>query len=683
LTRGGFINPESPMSIEEKLAQARRARVDGDWRSAELLCREVLDKSPVHPAATGLLGQVLAEHGDLAAAAHFIKLAIGLAPNSADVRLNAAVFNERQGDLKGALDECKRASELDPTKFEVWATYGNYLGKAMLFEQAAKALRHAVRLNPNHPGAALLLAGACFELDDYAGAHSALDLADKVAPDLPQTLKMRTHIARRAGDDETLLGFAERWFEKEPNSDEARMALAFALAQAGYYARAAKTFQPIAEREPLRADYLATMGRHYLGARDLDQARAWFERALSVEPEFEEAHYGLARTATYSGDLKAAERFCRRAISIDRGHIDSLALLTEVCEGRIGDAEFEALKALSANPNVRLDARATAAYALGDASHKRKMRAEAFEAWTQANRHKTAILAATPLGPYDPARQARFTQLLMDVFALDPLDTAHEPPREGEPTPIFIVGMPRSGTTLLENALSAHPLVAGGGELPALPYILDQLMEAFAATGGRGRRIDEPTKAGAREMYFRQVREFRLDALPFLTDKQPTNFLSVGLIRILFPQARIIHIRRNPLDTGFSIYRKNFSKRWPFAFDQRSIAHYYGQYARIMDHWRRNYPAAVAFVQYENLIADFEGEMRRLVDFCGLPWDDICVNYQFEERSVITFSAVQVRKGASKDHSGSAEPYRDFLKPMADALIEAGVDLETGDLAKS
>ena len=145
------------MNIDEKLARARRARVDGDWRGAELLCREILDKNPVHPEGTGLLGQLLAEHDDLAAASHFIDIAIGLAPMSADVRLNAAALKDRQGDLKGALDEAKRASELGPQKFEVWATYGNLLGKALLFEQAAKALRIACTLNPRHPGAALLL----------------------------------------------------------------------------------------------------------------------------------------------------------------------------------------------------------------------------------------------------------------------------------------------------------------------------------------------------------------------------------------------------------------------------------------------------------------------------------------------------------------------------------------------
>lgn len=671
------------MNIEENLSQARLARMNGDWRSADLFCRAVLEKDPLHPVAAGLLGQILAEHGNLGAAKHFIELAVGLAPNNADVRVNSAVFNERQGDLKKALDDCVRATELDPTKFEVWATFGNFLGKAGLFEQAAKALKHAVRLNPKHPGAALLLAGACFELGDFAGVNEALAIADRAAPDLPQTLKLRTHAARRAGDDETLIAAADRWLEKEPESDEARIAFAFGLAQAGHFARAAEMLQPLADREPPTADYLATMGRYHLGARDLDAAKAWFERALAADPDFVDAHYGLGRTATYVGDLETAQAHCRRAIEIDKGHIDALALLTEICEGRIGDSEFESLKALAANPLVRPEARATADYAYGDACHKRRQHAEAFAAWTRANEHKTAILRASPAGAYDPLKQERKALLLKEVFARDPLGARFSEEAASYQVPIFIVGMPRSGTTLLETAISAHSMVAGGGEVPALPYLLDEVLAVYERPESRGRRLDDKTREAARELYFRQVRELGVEERAFLTDKQPSNFLSVGLIRVLFPQARIIHIRRKPLETGMSIYRRNFSKQWPFAFDQEAIAHYYVQYARMMNHWRRHYPDAVAFVQYEDLVENFESELRRIIDWCGLPWEDGCVNYQTAERSVITFSAVQVRKGASKSHIGGADPYREFLKPMADALIAAGVDLETGELAHS
>lgn len=668
------------MDIAQTLARARRARLDGDWHGAELLCRQILDKSPVHAEATGLLGQLLAEHDDLAAAAHYVSIALGLAPMSADVRLNSVALKERQGDLKGALDEAKRASELDPRKFEVWATYGNLLGKAELFEQAAKALKIACSINPRHPGAGLLLAGACFETGDVRGAESALDQVERIAPGLPQTLKLRAHLARKAGDDAAMIEWGEQWLATEPESDEARMAFAYGLGQGGFYARAAEIFRPIAEREPKRADYLVNMGRHFLGARDLDAARDWFQRSLDVEPNFEEAHYGLARVATYAGDLAAAESHCRTAIAIDRGHIDALALLTEVADGSIGDTEFENLKALSLNPHVRLDARATAGYAYGDACHRRGLREEAFAAWTRANTDKNETLRASAAGVYDAKKQEETARRISEVFARDPLREPYsDAPRAA---PVFIIGMPRSGTTLLENALAAHPLAAGGGELPALPYMLDEVLPIFAH-GSRADSLAEEARESLRDMYFRQLTEFKVDARPYFTDKQPTNFWSVGLIRILFPQARIIHIRRNPLDTGLSIFRRNFSKRWPFAFDQRAIGHYYGQYARIMDHWRRNYPNAVAFVQYEDLVQDFEGELRRLLDWCGLPFDERCLSYQERERSVITFSAVQVRKGASKAYAGAAEPYREQLRPMADALAAAGVDLETGELVRT
>jgi hypothetical protein len=267
----------------------------------------------------------------------------------------------------------------------------------------------------------------------------------------------------------------------------------------------------------------------------------------------------------------------------------------------------------------------------------------------------------------------------MALFPEDPSDGRRRTEKSEPSTPIFIVGMPRSGTTLLENALAAHPDAAGAGEVPALPFLLSELLTALANTRGPA-KISPEFIAAARGTYFRQSAEFAGRAGAYVVDKQPTNFESVGLIRVLFPDAPIIHIRRNPMDTGLSIFRRNFTWQWPFAFDLASIGHFYGQYARLMAHWERGYAGAVAFVQYEDLVDNFEGELRRLLDFCGLPWSEKCLDYQDAERAVHTFSAVQVRKGASKSHRGSAGPYESHLQPLADALLSAGVDPVTGAL---
>jgi hypothetical protein len=178
--------------------------------------------------------------------------------------------------------------------------------------------------------------------------------------------------------------------------------------------------------------------------------------------------------------------------------------------------------------------------------------------------------------------------------------------------------------------------------------------------------------------FFDQCKRFGWNGAAHVTDKQPTNFLSVGMIAALFPQARIIHIRRDPVETGFSIYRRNFSQAWPFTTDLGDIAHYYAEHDRIAQHWLAAYPHFMTFVQYEDLVRNFEPEIRRLVAFCGLEFDDACLRYHEQSRSVMTFSAAQVREPPSIARLSSAGPYREHLRPMIDALEQLGVDLASG-----
>ena len=163
-----------------------------------------------------------------------------------------------------------------------------------------------------------------------------------------------------------------------------------------------------------------------------------------------------------------------------------------------------------------------------------------------------------------------------------------------------------------------------------------------------------------------------------MTDKQPSNFVSVGFIRQVFPEARIIHIRRDPVETGFSIFRRDFARTWQFANSQADIAHYYAQHSRVMNSWNALFPNDIAFLQYEDFVHDFEPHLRRLIAFCGLEWESACLEYYKQERTVITFSTAQVRKPPSPEHLNSTRAYIQHLTPMIESLKEFGVDLETG-----
>ena len=214
-------------------------------------------------------------------------------------------------------------------------------------------------------------------------------------------------------------------------------------------------------------------------------------------------------------------------------------------------------------------------------------------------------------------------------------------------TPVFIVGMPRSGTTLTEQILASHPAVFGAGEL----LFWEGAFGAYEKTG-LGSDAGANVIVGLAADYLARLPAAAAGAQR-VTDKMPANFLYVGLIHAAFPKARIIHVRRNPLDTCLSIYFQNFFSMGPYANDLDHLAHYYGEYLRVTRHWRAVVPAhAFLDVPYEGLIEDQEGWTRRLLDFVGLPWDPACLEFHLTERVVVTTSKWQVRQ---RIHASSVE----------------------------
>jgi hypothetical protein len=208
-----------------------------------------------------------------------------------------------------------------------------------------------------------------------------------------------------------------------------------------------------------------------------------------------------------------------------------------------------------------------------------------------------------------------------------------------------------------------------------MPSLLTSFFEWADGANWQGGPIPAPITQQIRDSYLRQYADYRISPARFITDKQPMNFLSVGLIGHLFPDAPVIQIRRNPLETGFSIFRNNFTKSWPFSTALADIGHYYGQYVRMMDHWHRVLGDRLEAVQYEQLVVDFEGKLRRLLTYADLDWDPNCLSYFQRDSIVTTLSSVQVRKPPSRSLMSSTGPYVHALQPLREALERAGVDV--------
>lgn len=660
-----------------EIEHAGELRLSGQFDAAESICQRILAREPDTAAALSLLAACRAERGAVESAIAPMERARELAPEDPIVAMHASVVREASGDMDGALASAREASELGPGRFETWGRLGDLAGRMEEFDEAEIALSRCLQLNPGHLGVALRLAGARLVLADFDGATAALDHMGAAAESLEDALRMRIAIAHRHADWKQMQARAEQLLALAPGDEEALGGLAYALGQQGYYNKAARIFRPVVEASPRDARHWAALGRLRLGARDLDEARTCFERALELEPESADANLGMARLLTFTGDMTAAEEYCRRTLASDPENLEAYGQLCEVSSGRVADEELARLEAVLAGGERPADQQAIGLFALGDIHHARKQREAAFAAWTRANQAKLSLVSETRPG-YDRSAQERGTNRLKTLFAR-PVEPAT--PYDGDVTPIFIVGMPRSGTTLLETAISAHSEVEASGELPALPFIVQDMLAWARESGWRGGALPGDRLERWRQQYLGQYASFAIPAARYVTDKQPANFFAIGLIAQLFPESPILHIRRNAVETGFSIFRRNFSAQWPFANDLGEIAHYYGQYARIMDHWDNALPGRTGFVQYESLVDSFEDELRRLLAHCGLPFEQACLDYHKVDRTVMTFSATQVRKAPTGSHKSGSAAYEDLLQPLRQALEAEGIDPQSGALA--
>jgi len=656
------------------LDQAAALRLQGRLPEALALAAAAASADPESARARALHAVCLAETGDIESARREIDAALANPLRPALALVYASTVAEIAGDAEAALKHAQTAVMAPDAGFEAYGRLGDVAGRLGEFDTARKALTRALSLNPRHDGVRLLHAGACLVTGDADGARESLAALSPPARISPQALHIDMALSHRVGDWARMAACGEKLVEQQPGDEEAIGGLAYALGRQGYYNKASRLYRPLVEHDPANAEKWAALGRLRLGARDIEDARRCFETALERDPECAEASFGMARLLTFTGDLDAAAEMCRRTLAKDPDHLEAFGQLSEVASGRLSDEELSRLKALTRDETRAADQRAIGLFALGDALHKRKQAEAAFDAWAGANALRVAMRSPTRPG-YDPAEHTARIDQLERLFAR-PVDVPA--PDDGAPTPIFIVGMPRSGTTLLEAAVSAHSAVSAGGELPLLPFIVEECLDWAKESGWAGGVLPEDKRREWRRRYLAQYDTFKIPPARFVTDKQPSNFLAVGLIRQLFPDAPVLHIRRNPVETGFSIFRRNFSQQWAFADRQEDIAHYYARYGRIMAHWDHAHPGASAFVQYETLVDRFESELRRLLDAAGLGFEPECLEFYRVERPVMTFSAVQVRRPPSPEHKFSTGAYSARLEPLRRALEQAGVDLNTG-----
>ena len=660
------------------LLRQKRDALPALRRAAELL--------PDDREAQGNLGSALHDRGLWAEALASMTRLLDAWPDDVEARIIAADALQNLGRLEEAIRHYHHVLRLDPKNQRARNNLGNSYLALGQHADAVGYYRLALEINPRDPIVLCNLARAQSRLQFKEEALASVRAALALDPNLVVAHNTLGMILASQGEREAAIASFRHALILDSGNVEALNALANLLREVGYRRDAVTLFARAVQCDPTRAESHSNLGMALFEARQIDDAVSAFRQALALNPAYAPAHLNLSLALRQLRRPTEAEASCQAALAAKPDYVDALAFLGELKADRGQFSEAQALfqQAIGLDPGYAPAVASTAThrkmssadsdwarhadsllqkplplqheiglrYAFGKYLDDIGDYAAAFRQVAQANE-----LGKRLSRPYDAAKLAGTVDRITSIF--DAGHLAHPWQANGKSAPILIIGMPRSGTSLAEQILASHPQTFGAGEVVFWNTAFEQVLKALEAGADPSSGFRQAAKD-----YLAQLASISGDA-PRVVDKLPANFLYAGLIHQVLPQARIIHMRRHPLDTCLSIYFQNFFNIGPYANDLANLAHYYRQYLRITGVWRRTLPASAYLeVPYEALTEDQEGWTRRMLEFAELPWDPRCLDFHRTERVVITASKWQVRQKLSRASVGRWRNYEEFLGPL-------------------
>jgi tetratricopeptide (TPR) repeat protein len=653
-------------AVDLKLMRAA-ALLDKDPVAAAREASEILNAHPGHPAATLLLATAQRSCGDSQAATSFAELAAAQ-PDSALMQLELGRTHAAQARHASALAALKSAVKLEPNLAEAWrelatlyanagdtaacdAAYARFeqlahpdrhLAEAgmalsnLRFDAAESLLRRQLAQAPQDAPAIRMLAQIAGEREDYLGAERLLNECLKVAPgysrarfDLARTLYAR-HQAY------PVLPLVERLLVQDPGNLRYRSLLASAYGMLGQHDRATQIASALTTEFPQDEAVWLSCGHSLRIAGRPDEAIQAYRKSTELRPDYGEAWYSLANLKTF----------------------------------RFAPQDLQVMQAQIARPELPDADRLQFEFALGKALEDAGNLGESFEHYVRGNVLRRAVVV------YDAAANAAYVQRSQRLYTRE-FFAARAGVGCQARDPIFIVGLPRAGSTLLEQILASHSQVEGTRELADITGLAMELgaREVPGEPPSYPQSVARLTHAQLKQLgerYLNQTRPTRHLGRPLFIDKMGSNFAHLGLIQLILPNARIIDARRSPLACCFANFKQHFQQGAWFAYSLEDLAHYYREYVRLMGHFDSALPGRVHRVYYEHLVADLEGEVRRLLEYCGLPFEEACLRFHETQRVVHTASSEQVRQPLytdGVDQWRKYEPWLDKLKQDLGDLV--------------
>jgi len=496
--------------------------------------------------------------------------------------------------------------------------------------KAAEAIyREILTKDPDHVEAARLLAGIAADIKHYRDAEVFLRKALTTAPGYVRAWADLSTVQNKMGKMDDSLASASKVVELAPDKAPSHMLYASALGQAGKHQEAIRSFADALELSPDLAGAFCATGHHQKTLGLTDDAIASYRRAIAIQATHAEAYWSLANLKTF----------------------------------RFEDAEVEAMEQLLRNGELPDESKSQVHNALGLEYESRGDFARAFSNFAACNSIRRQSES------YDPVNTESTYGRVIELFDHE-FFAKNSGVEETAITPILVVGLPRSGSTLIEQILASHSKVDGTHELSDLSRVIQDKRRQ------KRNRLQFPQQladlnpngwAALGRAYIESTELFRGDA-PFFIDKNPNNFVFAGVLRLAIPNVRIINAMRHPMDSCFGSFKQLFVSGQPFTYDLTEVGEYYLQYRRLMDHWHDVLPGFVLDVHYEEVVADLDTQVRRILDYCNLPFEEACLRFHETDRAVKTASSEQVRRPIYSSSVNLWRNYEEHLETLVHIL---------------
>jgi tetratricopeptide (TPR) repeat protein len=650
------------------LAEAHRSL--GRLDRAENCCLTALRLDPNAADAANNLGLVKLAQNRPEAAVTCFREAFRIRPDFAMAANNLGNALRLLGEKEQAVASFRRAVQISPQIAEGHSNLGQLLLEQKKFDEALVHCREAVRLRPDFAPAHSNLGNVLREMNQLEEARACYREALRLAPGIGMIYNNMAQAFQEEGRLDEALDWYRRSLERDCHSARIHTNLASALAEKERYDEAIDHYGIALNCDPAYAEACNGLGWIWHEQGNYEKAEGAFREALRLKPDLAAAHCNLGSVREELGDFAGAERCLHEALRHDARLPGARALLATMLRKKLPETDLEAMNSLLRDPFLSDGQRGCLHFGLAQVLDARSEYAAAADHLKVAN--AIAMYEWGKRGPgYDPANHTRFVDQLIEGFTPAFFERVKGHGSDSR-RPIFVFGLPRSGTTLTEQILACHSQAFGAGELNLARASFEMLSE------GTGKRGDEGPIEGLLNISADLLGSVagrhlaRLDELGpgklHVVDKMPDNYLKLGLLAALFPQARFIHCQRDLRDVAVSCWMTNFRHiRW--ASDQDHIAARFKDYQRLMEHWRQVLPVEVLDVDYEETVANLEGMARRLVGFCGLEWEPACLAFHKSKQPVRTASVSQVRQPLYTRSVNRWKNYEGALGGLFDRLV--------------